>query len=144
MMDISKRLSVEGPDQSGEYELCLTDCDEGSSSHWIDRSEADRLIEALKPASSSDARIAPMESGKAIGSAPESLPSSASPAPASGGWQPASTSKQDALIQRWRDQANRSINISLRSALKQCADELAQVLAGSPLPSPPSPPPDKS
>jgi hypothetical protein len=57
MTEISKRLDVEGPDRDGEYELTLSDlgCDSGRHSHWITREEADRLIEALKPAPDDEA-----------------------------------------------------------------------------------------
>ncbi len=46
-MQISKRLSVEGPDSEGDYELTLTQCSEGDEWHFISRAEADLLIRAL-------------------------------------------------------------------------------------------------
>lgn len=48
MTDISNRLSIEGPDRDGDYELTWT-CDycDRNDSHWIDRIQADALIAAL-------------------------------------------------------------------------------------------------
>lgn len=50
MTDISKRLSVEGPDSNGDYELTWLcgDCDRNDSD-WINRAQADALIAALQP-----------------------------------------------------------------------------------------------
>lgn len=45
-MQISRRLSVEGPDREGDFEVCL-DGDAGADYHWINRTEADALIAAL-------------------------------------------------------------------------------------------------
>lgn len=49
MTQISKRLSVEGPDVDGEYEVTLADdgCDPPYS-HYITRAEADALIATLQ------------------------------------------------------------------------------------------------
>jgi hypothetical protein len=50
MTEISKRLSVEGPDQDGDYELTLTDCGDITNEYtYINRSQADALIAALMP-----------------------------------------------------------------------------------------------
>jgi len=46
-MHITPRLSVEGPDRDGNYELSLSGDD--SPGHWLTRAEADALIAALQP-----------------------------------------------------------------------------------------------
>lgn len=49
-MEISDRLSVEGPDRDGDYEFTLRDCgcDSDQHSHYITREQADALIAALE------------------------------------------------------------------------------------------------
>jgi hypothetical protein len=96
MTEISKRLSVEGPDRDGEYELTLSDCDGRGSleSHWISQAEADALIAAIRrpenpsviaeipkvesPPSPNGASRTDLDLGTANGSAPD--PSSSLPA----------------------------------------------------------------
>ena len=61
MVQISKRLSVEGPDRDGDYEVTLDrDWREGGPDyHYITRAEADALIDALSVRDASGRIVAP-------------------------------------------------------------------------------------
>lgn len=61
-MQVTKRLSVNGPDADGEYELLLTRDESAPEWHFITRAEADALIDALSIRDESGRLIAPPQS----------------------------------------------------------------------------------
>lgn len=55
MTQISRRLSIEGPDSDGDYELTLSECGDIENEYiYISRAEADLLIRALTPTEPKD------------------------------------------------------------------------------------------